>query len=67
MKSKNDIKSTWKVMKMAMNKQSDKTAIPSAINHNTKTRKKSKEIVVDVFCDYFTNVGPDYARKIPKS
>ena len=65
-KSKNDIKTTWNVMKMAMNKQSNKTSIPSIISHNTKITKNCKEIA-DAFCDYFTNVGHDYARKIPKS
>ena len=62
--SKNDIKNTWKIMKLAMNKNIEQTSAPTSLKLNNKIIDNHKEIA-DVFCEFFTNVGPEYARKIP--
>jgi len=51
-------------MKLAMNKNIEKTSAPTSLKLNNKIIDNHKEIA-DVFCEFFTNVGPEYARKIP--
>lgn len=63
--NKHDMKNTWKIMKTAMNKTHDKSNI-SQINCNGNLLSNEQHIA-NAFCEYFANVGPDYASKIPKS
>jgi len=64
--NKNDIKNTWKIMKMAMNKINDKSNISQIIKYNSNTLTNEQDIT-NAFCEYFTNVGPEYARNIPNT
>lgn len=64
--SRNDIKETWKIMKNAMNKTTDKTSTIQTIKHKDKTWDTESDIA-NAFCDYFTNVGLSFAQKISKS
>lgn len=64
--SKNDMRNTWKAMKMAMNKSNDKPPMTQSLKYQNKTLTEQKDIC-NAFCEYFTNVGPDFARKITKS
>lgn len=64
--SKNDMRNTWKAMKMAMNKSSDKSPMTQSIKYLNKTITQPQDIC-NAFCDYFTNVGPDFASRIGKS
>ena len=64
--NKHDIKATWKIMKAAMNKLNNKSNTPHIIKHKGNTITEQKTIV-NAFCDYFTNVGQEYANNIPKT
>jgi len=64
--NKNDMKNTWKIMKTAMNKLNDKSHIPQLLNYKNEVLSNDKDIST-AFCDFFTNIGPAYANKIPKS
>ncbi len=64
--NKHNMKNTWKIMKTAMNKLNDKSNISQIIKFNNNTLTDNQEIR-NAFCEYFTNVGQDYAHKIPKT
>ncbi len=64
--NKNDMKNTWKIMKSAMHKLNDKSNVPQLIKLNNEVLSNDKDIST-AFCNFFTNVGPAYANKIPKS
>ena len=49
-----------------MNKANDKSILLQNIKYNDKILTEQKDIC-NAFCEYFTNVGPDFAQKIPKS
>ena len=65
-KYRNDIRNTWKTINSIIGKQNDKsnTAQRFKINGNLVSEPKQ---ISNNFCDFFTNVGHDYASKIPKS
>jgi hypothetical protein len=64
--SRNDIKNTWKIMKKAMNKTTDKPSNIQPIKHKD-TSWDNETGIANAFCDYLTNVGPSYAKNIPTS
>jgi len=62
---KSDIKQTWKIIKQVINKHSvSEITTTFKINNHTTT---DKAIIVKKFNEYFVNVGPVLAAKIPKS
>ena len=63
---KNDIKNTWKVLEEILNRNNRRRQLPSVFNHDSIEISDPKEIT-DQFCEYFTNIGPSLASKIPKS
>ena len=50
---------------MAMNTNSEKPIIPEVVKFNNKNVEGQRD-VANAFCEYFSNVGPDFAQKIPK-
>lgn len=64
--SRNNIAKTWKVINKILGKVNDKSSLPSMFKVNG-TIITDKQLISEGFCNYFTNVGPDFAAKIPKS
>lgn len=64
--TKSDIKATWKILNEIINKKHRKTKTNSKFIIDNKEISDPIEIA-DRFCDYFTNVGPNLARKIQPS
>jgi hypothetical protein len=62
---KNNSKQTWKVLNNLIGKQNDKTFVPIKFKHNDELISNPQDIA-NHFCDYFTNVGPGLAAKIPE-
>jgi hypothetical protein len=62
---KNNSKQTWKVLNNLIGKQNDKTFVPIKLKHNDELISNPQDIA-NHFCDYFTNVGPGLAAKIPQ-
>ncbi len=51
-------------MRTTMNKLNDKSNISQIINYKDKVITDQKDIT-NAFCEYFTNVGQEYANNIP--
>jgi len=64
--NQNNIKGTWKYIKEAIGENSEKITIPSEFIHEGRTFS-SKSEVANGFNDFFVNIGPKLASKIPKS
>ncbi len=61
---KNDIRKTWNIMNSIIGRTRNKTSIPSTFIVNG--REETNELAIaNSFCDYFTNIGKQYADKIP--
>lgn len=63
---KNNIKETWKVLKTLISHKNDKSFIPVTFKHNNEMISNPDNIA-NLFCQYFSNVGLEYANLIPKS
>jgi hypothetical protein len=61
-----DIRKTWKVLNTIIGKTSDKSTISDTfiVNGNKET---DKTIIANEFCNYFTNIGKQYAESIPNA
>ena len=64
--NKNYMKNTWKIMREAMNKLNNKVNTPQIINYQNETLTEENKIT-DAFCKFFSELGPTYVNKIPKS
>ena len=62
--AKNNLKDTWKIINEVIDKSKRKSSLPNTFNHGNKTLSDPLEIA-NQFCEYFTNVGPNLAKKIP--
>ena len=63
---KNDSKETWKLLRTILCKTNDKTVVSTTFKYNGKQITDPNSIA-NHFCDYFTDIGPQYANKIPSS
>ena len=63
-KAKNNLKETWKLINDVINKPSRKAALPNSFFSDGKLLNDPQEIA-NCFCKFFTNIGPNLARKIP--
>ena len=61
---KNDSKKTWQLLKTVIGKHDDKSCNPTCFKHNTDLTHDPDQIS-NTFCNFFTNVGPDYANANP--
>ena len=59
-----DIRNTWKTINNITGRANDKTSIPQAFKINDKTITHPG-IIANKFCEYFSNIGPEYANNIP--
>ena len=63
---KNDAKKMWKELGALIGKTNEMSSGPLEFRHNNEVITNPKHIS-NQFCDFFTNVGPNYARDIPNS
>ena len=67
-KYKYDTKSLWKTLNQIMNKHETNKSIPKEFNGNSSEEKISDpHKIANMFNEYFVNVGPNIAKKIPSS
>ena len=64
--AKNDVKATWKLMNELINTKKRKHSLPSSFLLNEKSID-DPVVIANSFCNYFNNIGPSLARKIPKT
>ena len=62
--AKNDLKETWKLINEVINKRKCKPSFPPSFRSDGSIITDPAEIA-NGFCNYFTNVGPKLAAKIP--
>jgi hypothetical protein len=62
---KNDIKKTWILLRGLIGKQNDKSSFPVQFKYNGNYIS-DPQLIANQFCDYFTNVGPELAKRIPE-
>jgi hypothetical protein len=62
--AKTNLKETWKLINEVINKSKSKTPLSPTFNYGNKILTDPLEIA-NGFCEYFTNVGPNLAKKIP--
>jgi hypothetical protein len=60
----NDVKTTWKCINQIMGKSKQKFNFPESLHLNNKTFS-SPQAIATGFNDFYTNIGPDLARKLP--
>ena len=65
-KLNSNVKATWKVLNEILNRNEGKRALPSVFRADSHEIANPKEIA-NLFCKYFTNIGPNLASKIPAS
>ena len=61
---KGDIKNTWKSIRTLIGRSNDKTTISNTFQVNDSTISDPK-LIANEFCNYFTNIGPEFASAIP--
>ena len=64
---KSDTKATWRVLNEVINKKKSKTKFPSSFKVDDNTEISEPVEIANRFCDYFTNIGPNLAKKISTS
>ena len=62
--AKSNIKNTWKILNEVINRRKRANKLPSAFIFDNQEISNPVEIA-NRFCDYFTNIGPNLAKKIP--
>ena len=62
---KSDLKKTWNILKSVIGKTNDKSGIPETFRIGANLIKDPKTIA-DKFCQYFAEIGPEFASKIPQ-
>ena len=65
-KNKLNISKTWEGTNSLISKKRKSHNSPLSVNHNGKLVNDLHD-VVEIFNDFFINIGPNIARKIPKS
>ena len=58
------MKSTWTILNEVINNKKSKSNLPTTFNVDDKEISDPTQIV-DHFCAYFTNIGPNLANSIP--
>ena len=65
-KSKGDIKQTWQNINNVLGRCKTKDSFPNVFKYNDQ-EYKTKQDIANGFNDYFVNVGPNLASKIPNT
>lgn len=64
--NRNNMKSTWNTISEVLNRRKSKKQLPSIFKLADKLISDPSKIA-NKFCDYFTNIGPNLADKIPST
>ena len=64
--ARGNLKVTWKILYEIINKKRSKTKNPSSFIYNDKEINDPVKIA-NKFCEFFTNIGPNLAGKIPNT
>ena len=64
---KSDMKSTWKILNEVMNKKSISKPTKRLFKISDNTEISDPFLIANKFCNYFTNVGRNLAKKIKSS
>ena len=62
--SKHDIKLTWTNINTMLNRKNNKSSFPDYFTHNNTTFH-TPDIIAEEFNNFYVNIGPDLANKIP--
>ena len=65
-KARSNLKQTWKILNEVINRRVAKSPYPASFTKNVREIRNPTDIA-NKFCDYFTNIGPNLASKIPSS
>ena len=63
--SKNNLKSTWKIIKEALNKRNSSSPVPCKLKSGNVILSSNEEIS-NKLNDFFTTIGPNLDEKIPR-
>ena len=66
-KLNHDTKATWRVLNEVINKKKSKTKFPSSFKVDDNTEISDPVEIANTFCNYFTNVSLNLAKKMPNS
>ena len=67
LKYKNDIKMTWQTINEVLNRSKTKSKLPDTfLQKDSYTNVTNPVDIANKFNEYFVNVGPQLAKKIPK-
>ena len=61
--AKSNVKITWKLLNEVLNKSHFKQKLPHTFHFKNQTLDDPK-LIAERFCDYFTSIGPNLAKKI---
>ena len=62
-KAKGNLRVTWKLLNV--NHKRVKSKMPTFLHNRNKISDPLQ--IANKFCEYFTNIGPSYAKKLPHS
>ena len=65
-KARSNLKRTWKILNELNNRRVAKSPYPASFTKNGMEISNPTDIANN-FCDYFTNIGPNLASKIPST
>ena len=65
-KARSNLKQTWKILNEVINRRVAKSLCPRSFMKNVMEISNPTDIANN-FCDYFTNIGPNLASKIPST
>ena len=65
-KARSNLKQTWKILNEVINRHVTKLPYPASFTKNEMEISNPSDIA-NKFCDYFTNIGPNLASKIPST
>ena len=65
-KAKGNLRVTWKLLSEIVNHKRVKSKMPTTFVHSQNEISDPLQIA-NKFCEYFTNIGPSYAKKLPHS
>ena len=63
---RNNIRKTWGVINALIGRSNDKSSISETLKINNQDTTDHKDIA-EGFCDFFTNIGTEFANKIPSA
>ena len=66
-KARSNLKQTWKILNEVINRRVAKSTYPAFSFTRNGMKISNPTDIANNFCDYFTNIGPNLASKIPST